>query len=1148
MTSKFSVYLSHQLEVLYQVLKTRLFNQQMDPFKKRFVVVYGPAMKNWLNLRLAQDPEIEIAMGIQWVYLNQIFNFLQQTEGKNRRIPSQLDLSLAIEYHIRKLFNDYKNLEQVEQKIWSSLLHYLKWNPSLQTLSYKMNRRITGLSQQLSKLFLQYGSFGTALLENWKLRKLDGWQSLLWEKLFGEKSLWTYPLKSLQECQPKLTNGEIHFFSISFLPRCEFDFLKRISQDIPIRYYLLSPCAVFWNDIKSDRENNRLKCFWQKKVGDSSPQLLQLEDFLRNRNPLLANFGRLGREMADQIDKSETLTSAYYLLPDSLKEWNEEYLHYDDLHFIPSSQAPTLLQAIQADILLMRNPNEESSIHLNSNDRSIQLHFTPSLRREIEILYNNLLALIDKDPSISSSDILVMAPQIERYVPYIQSQFGNENSHFDYQILDLGVTAQNQCVQAFFQLLDLTKSRWDPASLLEFFSNPHLLLRHNMSPSDVAKLKDWVERSDIRWGEDRLHCDELLKQRHCTYSMVERGPQGTWEYGIARLIMNLTQILHPSSDYPSMIPCQGLEFATSAQLNQWVELLHGLREDLKPLQDGTEMKIADWAEYLHCLIESYLSPDLNDSHSLNSFDELNSQLDTLRGSHFESHSPLLTFQSVYCYLQSLFERREIIYRENQIQSVKFCSLVPLRSIPAKIIALIGMEEGSFPRSHRDSSLNLMQGELKGDYSPSLTDYDRYLFLECVHSTQEYLLISCQNTNRQDGKTLQPSLIVEELFAYIDQYYRIDKDLPSRQCTFHHPFDSFNPTYFHQDSTLRSFSIDAFNASLLFKEEPKHPYFRFLDQFTQYDSHLPIKTCTVDLLTKLARNPIKFHLHHCLNIYMQTEENQLKSDEDFLLNHLERYKLKNSSLKTPLNKMLHYAKLEGRLPLGIFRTIAERKIEEEWTEIQRRMILHDIDQETHYVFEFSSGCSIPEQLDKNHWIFPSPRLKNVDGSEIRITGSLSNITSKGLIYSGKWSLNDVWKHWPGFLLYCYAVELCPKLFLPNIIPLEGRQSYPAFFEHPLVYLQDWIHYLSLCQNNFSPLYPDWISFIVKKDEEGLQTKFQQLFQSGPGSIPNHELRWILNAQALPDPKTLFLSWDSLTDCLVGPLHRNWFAKPPSLEED
>ena len=139
-----------------------------------------------------------------------------------------------------------------------------------------------------------------------------------------ERLGWTYPARALLRNGIPSTPFTVHFFSISFVTACEFAFLNRLSKHIPVYYYLLSPCAVFWSDIRSDRENAYLQGYWQKKLGAFSPKVLQLEELLRDRNPLLANFGRMGREMACQIEESQALTHAQYVLPQHVKALDEE--------------------------------------------------------------------------------------------------------------------------------------------------------------------------------------------------------------------------------------------------------------------------------------------------------------------------------------------------------------------------------------------------------------------------------------------------------------------------------------------------------------------------------------------------------------------------------------------------------------------------------------------------------------------------------------------------------------------------------------------------------------------------------------------------------------------------------------------------------
>ena len=56
------------------------------------------------------------------------------------------------------------------------------------------------------------------------------------------------------------------------------------------------------------------------------------------------------------------------------------------------------------------------------------------------------------NPSLCPGDVIVMAPQIEEYIPYIQSLFGSEHSQLDYQILDLGIKRQSALLHWLFAI------------------------------------------------------------------------------------------------------------------------------------------------------------------------------------------------------------------------------------------------------------------------------------------------------------------------------------------------------------------------------------------------------------------------------------------------------------------------------------------------------------------------------------------------------------------------------------------------------------------------------------------------------------------------------------------------------------------------
>ena len=294
MAQNLEIFFSNHLEILYQYLKQSLFGPATTPLMRRLVVIYGPAMKTWLTLKMAQDPELNVAMGIEFIYLHQAFEtLLTLSVGENgQHLPSCLEMALAIEKELMEVIYHFKNLAVDEQRDWRPLIQYLKLNPHHLSpklrLSRKMEKRLISLSQHLARLFQEYGRFAPRMVARWEIPACPGWQPRLWRQLFNNEKKWTYPARALlQEGKPQWPFA-VCFFSISFLTASEFAFFNRLSQHVPVHYHLLSPCAVFWSDIRSDRESSYLQTYWQQKLGASSPKVLQLEEFLRDRNPLLS--------------------------------------------------------------------------------------------------------------------------------------------------------------------------------------------------------------------------------------------------------------------------------------------------------------------------------------------------------------------------------------------------------------------------------------------------------------------------------------------------------------------------------------------------------------------------------------------------------------------------------------------------------------------------------------------------------------------------------------------------------------------------------------------------------------------------------------------------------------------------------------------
>src|SRR5438045_2725970 len=129
MKSHFEVYLSNKVEHLLQYFKERVYDSSEHPLTNRFIIVSSPALKSWLMLQLAKDPSIGVAAGLKIHYLEDAIEMLrsqfQSSSFDAKKIPSLLEMGLALELYIRNMNSQFYQLSQTEQGVWLPLIQYL---------------------------------------------------------------------------------------------------------------------------------------------------------------------------------------------------------------------------------------------------------------------------------------------------------------------------------------------------------------------------------------------------------------------------------------------------------------------------------------------------------------------------------------------------------------------------------------------------------------------------------------------------------------------------------------------------------------------------------------------------------------------------------------------------------------------------------------------------------------------------------------------------------------------------------------------------------------------------------------------------------------------------------------------------------------
>lgn len=1136
-----NIFFSNRIERLYLELKTGIFSEVNNPFERRMVIVPSPAIKSWLMLEMAKDPDLKIAIGVEILLLDEAIEKLIPKQ----KLPGLLELSLTIEVEIQKMIHE-------DLTKWPKLMNYLKISTSV--LDRRSKKRLIALSEKLASLFLQYGTFGGQMISDLKLEnpslETDDFQIELWKTLFQKKNM-PYLLNEFKEnsLHHSLKNSSlchIHLFSLSFLSKAHFDFFSKISKDLPCFYYFLSPCQAFWSDIRSTKEQSGLKNHLEKK-GISETQKLELDEYLRDQNPLLANFGKIGRQMAKLIEESEALTESNYVVSEGIEDHAqyEDYL-FDD--FEAEEGSFSLLKAIQADLTFLRNPSLAEKIVLPKSDRSIQVHVASSKGREVQILYDNLLKIIwenENDNPIKLNQIIVMAPDIMDYEPYINSVFGSDSSVLKYHLMDLEMPAKNPLIREFINLIQLAKEKFCAKSLLNLFNGAYFQKCAQLSVEDVSHIQTWLIKADLRWGHGIDDRNEWLRMNGCKQEMVESIEGGTLSDCIERFIASLAVVKNEDDVLNAdleRLPLENIAPCDALVLGKFIALSNSLKYDLQTLVDGTEMSLANWASYLDCLLQGYFGIDetdlrLNDDELL-----LLNQFDEFRKYSTNFKSELFCFETIHSKLKAAFDRERVDFQEAELNSVRFCSMLPMRAIPASIVVLMGMNEDEFPRTDSKNSLDLCQNNRDCDYRPSKTDYDRYLFLESLLSARNYFILSYIGYSLTDASLKTSSLAITELISAIDDGYLIDDKKFSEVAIQNHPFNAYDKVYFEEGSDFVSYSAFNYNLATKFYNFEKTKKHQFVPHFTSTaPTNFDLAELVIDLkeLSSFARNPLKTYFNKSLGIYLNKDA-EFKSDEDFTLSPLDLAIIKKSSLNIQLKDVFSLATKKGVMPGGVFKQVAMEKISSGITTIKDNLKELEILPQNFFKIEFGLNFDKPFKKPNGDWQLPALKLNYQDKIQIQIVGSFQDVCSQGLVVHAKSDKVDVIKIWPHFLVFAILVEKY-AIASNNLIFAKCGTLKTYSFDEPQNLLINYLSYYFKGLKNPSPLIPEWVFDFVYQKDDSLQKKIDASLDNDFSPLYNDYLHWMRNQGKILPCLSFNEEWKINAEELYLELYEKWYTK-------
>jgi exodeoxyribonuclease V gamma subunit len=496
--------------------------------------------------------------------------------------------------------------------------------------------------------------------------------------------------------------------------------------------------------------------------------------------------------------------------------------------------------------------------------------------REIEVLRDNLLAMFEEDPHLLPKDIVVMTPDIEVYAPYIQAVFAtqaDERLRIPFSIADQRARGQGRLIDGFFSFLDLKGSRFSAARVMRLLESPGVKEKFGLNRTGIEIIERWIRDTRIRWGIDGVHRQKMG---------LPAVSENTWSAGIRRLLLGYAMPGNNQLMFDGILPydkVEGSEIHSFGKFLDFMDTVFRYAEELtRPKQ------LQQWGALLKRLLDDLFLPGEETEPEIQSllkiFDDLvNRQTDS-------AFDEKLEFESIRFYLDQRLDKLSF-GSGFMTGGVTFCAMLPMRSIPFKVICLMGMNSDGFPRKAQLLTFDLIAKHPRPSDRSRRND-DKYLFLESIISARSKLYISYVGQSIQDNSRIPPSVLVSELLDTIEKGF----DLPAKNILEHvvsvHRLQAFSPQYFKKSTGLFSYSEENRDAAaFLHKHESASPLITRALPLTPPEKEV-LHSLDIETLSRFFGNPIRFLLQQRLGIYLEKTAALADRREDFELNSLDQY--------------------------------------------------------------------------------------------------------------------------------------------------------------------------------------------------------------------------------------------------------------------
>ncbi|WP_084449637.1 exodeoxyribonuclease V subunit gamma [Janibacter indicus] len=725
-----------------------------DPFAQEVVVVPEQGIERWLAQRLShrlgrgEGGQDGVCAGVTFLRPRSLVTMLTGRDEDDPWLPQHLVWPL---------------LEVIDASLgqpWCEALSRHLGHGTDDPDGTRAGRRYS-VALRLARLFHRYGQSRPTMLTDWREgRDTDGtgspldpdltWQAELWRRLASRVDAPPPDVRHAETVERLRGDGDglelperLSLFGHTRLAVTEVELLRALGRSRDVHLWLPQPSPDLWERLAPFAEEGLVA-----RESDATSDLV--------RHPLLASLGRDSRELVRVLGHSvveergrprPSLETGGFEAPSS------------HLSQRGGGKARSVLEWLQADLGDDHVPDEaeRAARQVTDDDRSIQVHACHGPARQVEVLREVLVGLLEDDPTLEPRDVLVMCPDVETYAPLIGAAFGLGDHGTDadgvdthpahrlrVRLADRSLRATNPLLAVADRVVGLAGGRLTASEVLDLAATEPVRRRFGLDDDDLATMTRWVSDSGIRWGYDQAGRAPFA---------LDVEPQGTWRFGLDRLLVGVAVSADGPLQVGDVMPLDDVGSGSVDLVGRVSELLARIGDGLDALEHaGTA------TEWMDALAEAVLS--LTDVPTRERWQVGDLQRTLGSAARHASDEVPLRLADVRVLLADQLAGRpsRASFRTG---GLTVCTMTPMRSVPHRVVCLLGMDDDSFPRQQAiDGDDVLARRPITGERDAR--SEDRQLLLDAVLAARERLVIAYTGADEHSGEPCPPAVPLGEL--------------------------------------------------------------------------------------------------------------------------------------------------------------------------------------------------------------------------------------------------------------------------------------------------------------------------------------------------------------------------------------------------